>query len=165
MSGVTSTMVWKDAIIKENRCRRAYYLGRFGPGAVPKEEDKGFYDPYNNDEVSAISVHRAVAIPAIAGHGSWDKLRHTGRLVVQTTTDAASPAKVASRPASCASMAPSQKSVASEATQRSRRSRSSRSVASLRTAVEDAVESELSQLGLTGLKAGTSMEGLATGAA
>ncbi|CAE7547469.1 unnamed protein product [Symbiodinium necroappetens] len=71
MSGVTSTLVWRDAIIKENRCR--------------------VYDPYNNDkavnrseliriviqhkatdavllQVSAISPQRAVAIPEIAGY-------------------------------------------------------------------------------------------------
>ncbi|CAE7666065.1 unnamed protein product [Symbiodinium sp. CCMP2456] len=147
MSGVTSTLVWRDAIIKENRCRRSYYLGRFGSGAIPKPGDAGVYDPYNNDKVSAISTQRAVAIPEIAGYQSWDKFRHTGRLVV---ADGADVAEVASRPVSGVSAAPSRAhSAASEARTPSQRSKSShRSLASLRTAIEAAVDSELARAGL-----------------
>mmetsp|Transcript_105817 Transcript_105817/g.252417 ORF Transcript_105817/g.252417 Transcript_105817/m.252417 type:complete len:153 (-) Transcript_105817:40-498(-) len=147
MSGVTSTLVWRDAIIKENRCRRSYYLGRFGSGAIPKPGDAGVYDPYNNDKVSAISPQRAVAIPEIAGYQSWEKFRHAGRLVV---ADGADVAEAASRPVSGVSAAPSRAhSAASEARTLSQRSKSShRSLASLRTAIEAAVDSELARAGL-----------------
>eukprot|EP00439_Symbiodinium_sp_Y106_P086474 s228_g33.t1 len=158
MSGVTSTLVWRDAIIKENRCRRSYYLGRFGSGAIPKPGDTGVYDPYNNDKVSAISPQRAVAIPEIAGYQSWDKFRHTGRLVVADgAVDVA--VEASSRPVSGVSAAPAApappgapsraQSATSEARTLSQRSKSSRrSLASLRTAIEAAVDSELARVGL-----------------
>lgn len=148
---VKANLAWQDAIIRENRCRRSYWLGRFGSNALPKKGDDGIFDPYNNEKVPAISVHRAVAIPEIAGYKSWERFRHTGKNAVRPTETAkldeanknsgASAFVEVVEPGQCGP---------SRSTRRS--TRSSRSVASLRTAISEAVESELAKAGLASLK-------------
>eukprot|EP00435_Cladocopium_sp_Y103_P033297 s3165_g8.t1 len=150
---VKANLAWQDAIIRENRCRRSYWLGRFGSNALPKKGDDGIFDPYNNDKVPAISVHRAVAIPEIAGHKSWERFR-TGKNVVRLPTETTAKLDEANKDSGDASASvevvePGQCGP-SRSTQRS--TCSSRSVASLRTAISEAVESELAKAGLASLK-------------
>eukprot|EP00434_Breviolum_minutum_P013394 symbB.v1.2.011801.t1/scaffold773.1/size166002/10 len=145
---VKANLAWQDGIVRENRCRRSYWLGRFGSSAILKMGDDGIYDPYNNPQAD---VHRAVAIPEIAGYKSWEKFR--GKKVARPESVISEGAPTNQGNASCKALEVSESREPSRlSTRRSSRSRSSRSVASLRTAIGEAVELELARAGLASVK-------------
>ena len=112
--------------------------------------DDGIYDPYNNPQVPAISVHRAVAIPEIAGYKSWEKFR--GKKVARPESVKSEGAPTNQGDASCKALEVSESRGPSRLSTRRSSRRSSRSVASLRTAIGEAVELELAKAGLASVK-------------